>query len=169
MNPKEHQRFEKWAKSYHLLLFRSGNNPDEYRMLETQMAWLAWQARAKDPEVEVNSKADTFTFWTQERTDFELWAVANGWFINRIGNGPRYVLEGTQIAWHAWQSALTRDRNRIAPLVQIICDLLEMADNRAMATDGPINNDGAFNELGTKEKRQFCKCCNAIRKLHGDT
>ncbi len=108
----------------------------------------------------MNPKADTF--WTKERIDFESWAVSNGWFVQRIGGGPRYELEGTQIAWHAWQGALAKNRKRIAPLVQIICELLEMADNRA---DGPIDNDGAFNELDLREKRKFYKCCNAIRKL----
>ena len=108
------------------------------------------------------------TFWTPDRISFEKWATDNGWFIQRIDCGHRYTFDGTQIAWHAWQGAKTDERKQMASLVQKICELLEMADNRAMAADGPINNDEAFNELDLREKRIFYKCCDAIRKIGDD-
>lgn len=141
---KERQRFEKWAKNYGLLLFRSEN---EYKMFDTQRAWYAWQAAQKDT---CNGNANILE--------------AHAEVCRKMGNG----LIGEILDSQACKIRKQKSGVKIAPIVQKICELLEMADQRAMTVDGPIDNDGAFNQLDLKEKRIFYKCCDAIRKLEGE-
>ncbi len=46
---------------------------------------------------------------------------------------------------------------------QLVCDLLELADHRALANDGPVGNGSdCFNELSDYEKRRFYLACRKL-------